>query len=160
LKKVTFLFVLLFAVHSVGFAAIGGSSAPKTSSPPPLPKSSTSQPSTSPSTSSQQGYSPSAPASSYSEKAPATAAKPSTTAIPQQQQSGGFLRSAGLFGGGMLLGSMLGGMMGFGQNSMLASLINVLFIAMLAGGALMGVRYLWNKFQASRRKDDEIDRRF
>ena len=57
------------------------------------------------------------------------------------------------FGGGMLLGGMLGSMFGHGSmlggGSMLGSLlglvINVLFIA----GIFMAGRYLWNKMRAN-----------
>jgi len=152
MKKILLLtFMVIFALQSVGLAAVSGSrssSAPK-SSP------SISQPSTSSSssTSTTSGYKPSAPASSYSDKAPAAATK--TQQQAQQSTGSSFLRNAGLFGGGMLLGSMLGGMFGFGSSGMFASIMGMLFNVMAIGLLFMAGRYLWNRFQESRRKKDE-----
>lgn len=142
MKKLLLLtFVFMFAFNTVSFAAVSGSKA-RTSSPstkPPTTQSSPTKDTTS-------GYKPSAPAQSYSEKAPA--AKPnSQTQQPAQSNTGGFWRNAGLLGGGMLLGSMLGGMFGFGNSGMFASIMGMLFNVMLLAGVFMAGRYLWNKFK-------------
>lgn len=145
MKKLLLLtFVFMFAFNAVSFAAVGGSKS-RVSSPSYKPP--TTQ--TSPSKSTTNEYKPSAPAQSYGDKAPA-AAKPNSQTMQQpaqQSNTGGFLRNAGLFGGGMLLGSMLGGMFGFGNSGMFASIMGMLFNVMLMAGIFMAGRYLWNKFK-------------
>ena len=151
-KILLFTFLLLFAFQSMTFAAVSGSkgsSAPRTPSvsrPAAAPSSPTS-PSTAP------GYKPSTPATSYNDKAPATAAKPQQTAQPSTGSS--FLRNAAMIGGGMLLGSMLGNMFGFGSNGMFAEIIGVLFNVMLVFLVVFGLRYAWTRYRASREKKDE-----
>lgn len=142
MKKLLLLtFLFMFAFNAVSFAAVSGSKA-RTSSPSVKPPTTQSAPTQNKSTE----YKPSAPAQSYGEKAPAAAAKPNTQA-PVQQNSGGFLRNAGLFGGGMLLGSMLGGMFGFGNSGMFANIIGMVFNVMLLAGIFMAGRFLWEKFK-------------
>lgn len=146
-KLLVFTFMLVFAFQSIGLAAVSGSrgtSAPKSSPGFSTPSSSSS----STSTTKTSEYKPSAPASSYSDKAPTAA----TNAQQQAQQStnGGFLRNAGMFGGGMLLGSMLGGMLGFGPSGMFASLLGMMFNVLAIGLIFMAGRYVWNRFKESR----------
>ncbi len=130
--------LLMFVCQSMSFAAISGS---KGISAPRSAPSLSSQPA---SGSSSSSYKPSAPATSYSNKAPLAA---------QSQQSTGssFLRSAGLFGGGMLLGSMLGGMFGAGSSGMFSQMFGMLFNAIAIGLIFMAARYGWNRFQESRK---------
>lgn len=64
------------------------------------------------------------------------------------------MRNAGLFGGGMLLGSMLGGMFGFGSSGMFSEIIGMLINAAVIGLVFMAGRYAWNRFQDSRKKKD------
>ncbi len=146
MKKLLLLtFVFMFAFNAVSFAAVSGSK-PKMSSPSPKPPTTQS----SPTKDTTSEYKPSAPAQSYSEKAPAAAAKPNSQTMQQpaqQSNTGGFLRNAGLFGGGMLLGSMLGGMFGFGNSGMFASIMGMLFNVILLAGVFMAGRYLWDKFK-------------
>ena len=101
-KLLVLTFLFIFALQSVGLAAVSsskGSSAPRSSGSITQKAPSTSQ--TSPNTSS--GYKSSAPASSYSEKAPTAATKPQ---LQQPQSTGnGFLRSAAMFGGGSVVWS-------------------------------------------------------
>lgn len=136
MKKLLILtFLFAFAFNSIGFAAIGGSK-PKMSAPRSAP--------TQQAPNSTSDYKPSAPASSYSEKAPA--AKTATPQAGQQQStSGGFMRSLGMIGGGMLLGGMLGSM--FGNSPFMASLVEMLFNVLILAGIFIGGRYLWNKFK-------------
>ena len=142
MKKLLLLtFVFMFACNAVSFAAVSGS---KSKMSAPKSKPSTTQ--TSPAQSGSSDYKPSAPAQSYSEKAPAAATKPNAQAATQSN-SGGFLRTAGLLGGGMLLGSMLGGMFGFGGSGMFANIIGMLFNVMLLAGVVMAGRFLWTKFK-------------
>jgi predicted lipid-binding transport protein (Tim44 family) len=155
MKKLLLLtFVFMFAFQSMSFAAIGGSkgvSAPKSS-----PHTTQSAPSTSPTSPNKTSdYKPSAPANSYSDKAPATAAKTQQT---QQSTGSSFLRNAGLFGGGMLLGSMLGGMFGLGSSGIFSEIIGMFFNVMIIGLIFMAGRYAWNRFQESRKKKDNIRR--
>lgn len=142
-KVLLFTFVFMFALNTVSFAAVSGSKA-RTSSPSTKP--STTQ--SAPAKDTTNSYKPSAPAQSYDQKAPAAAAKPNTAQqSTQQSNTGGFLRNAGLFGGGMLLGSMLGSMFGFGNSGMFASLMGMMFNVILLAGIFMAARYLWDKFK-------------
>lgn len=63
------------------------------------------------------------------------------------------MRGLGMFGGGMLLGSLLGGAFGFGSNGMFATLAGVLLNILLIGGVIMAVRFVWDKFK-QRRQDN------
>jgi len=154
-KILTLTLVLLFAFSTIGFAAKGGS---KVRMPSPSPKPPTTQ--SAPSQKGVSDYKPSAPAQSYGDKAPAAAAKPNTQAGQQamQQTGGGFLRTAGLLGGGMLLGSMLGGMFGFGSEGMFAMLIGMFFNIIVLVGVFMAARFIWNKFK-NKDKDNDYRRR-
>lgn len=143
MKKLLLLtFLFMFAFSTVSFAAVSGSK-PKPSAPAAKPPTTQSAPSQN----KPSEYKPSAPAQSYNEKAPAAAAKPNTQTPAQQNSSGGFLRNAGLFGGGMLLGSMLGGMFGFGNSGMFANLMGMFFNILLLAGIFMAGRFLWDKFK-------------
>lgn len=150
--------VLLVAFSSVSFAAVSSSKSKSFSAPRPSTGSTTVKPS-SPQTAPDSGYKPSAPSSSYSDKAPASQNKPGVSQpVPQQPQSGGFWRNAGIFGSGMLLGGMLGHMFGFGNSGFFASLmgmiINVLFLlALIAAG-----RWVWNYFK-NKDRDKREERR-
>lgn len=150
MKKIfTLTLVLLFALSTVCFAAKGGVKIRM-----PSPKAPTTQ--SAPSPKGAGDYKPSAPAQSYGNKAPATA-KPNTQAgQPMQLPGGGFLRTAGLLGGGMLLGSMLGGMFGFGSEGMFAMLIGMFFNIIILVGIFMAGRFLWNKLKT---RDTENDYR-
>lgn len=142
MKKLFLLtFMFIFAFNAVSFAAVGGSKS-KVSTPSSKPA--TTQ--TAPSQNNSTNYKPSAPAQSYTEKAPATAAKPNTQAA-QQQTGNSFLRNAGMFAGGMFLGSMLGNMFGFGNSGMFADIIGMVFNVILLAGIFMAGRFLWNKFR-------------
>lgn len=142
MKKIVLLtLICLFSVNVVCFAAVSGSKS-RTSSPSPKP------PTTQTAPNSSSGYKPSAPANSYSSQAPA--AKQTAPAAAQQPASGGFMRNLAMFGGGMLVGSMLGGMFGFGNSGMFATLTGLLFNIILLAGVFMAGRYLWNKFKKSK----------
>jgi hypothetical protein len=145
-KLVLLTFVFMFVCNTVSFAAVSGSK-PKTSAPSSVKPPTTMQ--ASPAKDTTSGYKPSAPAQSYSDKAPAAKSNSPTMQQPSAQQSntGGFLRNAGLFGGGMLLGSMLGGMFGFGHSGMFASLLGMMFNVMLLAALFMAGRFLWDKFK-------------
>lgn len=139
-KILLFSFMLLFAFHAVGFAAVSGSKA-KPSAPASRPSTTQTAPST--------GYKPSAPANSYTEKAPA--AKTAAQQAPAQT-SGGFMRNLGLFGGGMLLGCLLGNMFGFGHSGMFANMMGILFNIVFLAAIFMAGRYLWDKFRNNSRR--------
>ena len=142
-KLLVFTFLFMFAAQSMSFAAVSGSkgapSAPRSSPGVSQPAA----PSTTP------GYKPSAPAASYNDKAPAAAARPQQ---PQAQQStgGSFLRTAAMIGGGMLLGSMLGNMFGFGSNAMMSQIAGIVLNVLILGLIFMAGRYLWTRFRAGR----------
>jgi predicted lipid-binding transport protein (Tim44 family) len=147
MKKLFILtFLFAFAFNAIGFAAVS-SSKPKMSSPAPkAPSTQQAAPST------DSGYKPSAPSSSYSEKAPAAAAKSAQPNV-QQPSSGGFMRNIALLGGGMMLGSMLGNMFGFGNSGMFAEIIGLLFNVMLFVGVFMAGRFLWDKYKKSQEEN-------
>ena len=52
------------------------------------------------------------------------------------------MRNMALFGGGMMLGGLLGNMFGFGAGSFFAEMIGMLFNVMLLAGVFMGARFL------------------
>ena len=136
MKKFLLLtFVFVFAVHAVGFAAVGGSK-PRMSTPRP--------PTTQKAAPPASNYKPSAPASSYTEKAPAAKAASPQTAQPA---TGGFMRNFGMFGGGMLLGGLLGNMFGFGHGGMFANMMGILFNIMALAAVFMVGRYIWDKMR-------------
>lgn len=148
-RLLVFTFLFVFAFQAIGLAAVGGSK--KSFSPAPKPPTTQKAAPSTPAPDTSSGYKPSAPASSYSDKAPAAATKPGQATAPvQQPSSGGFLRNMALLGGGMMLGSMLGSMFGFGAGSFFAEMIGMLFNVILLVGAFMGIRYLWNRFKKSK----------
>lgn len=157
MKKITlFAFLAIFALQSVAFAAVGGSKK-GTSSPPPPPQKSTSSSSAAPTSpppapKTAPDYKPSAPATQLDQKAPG--AKPNAPAAPQQSTGSNLLRNIGMFGGGMLAGSMLSNMFGFGQGvngGMAAGIFGLLFNVLMLAGIFMGGRFLWNKYKASKK---------
>ena len=146
-KILAFTLMLLLAFSSVSLAAVSSS---KSSSPSRSSSSTTVKPSTpqaAPGTSGSSGYKPSAPASSYSDTAPSAQNKTST-GFPsaQQSSSGGFWRNAGFFGGGMLLGGLLGNMFGFGHSGMLSSIAGMLSDLIILALVVLAVRWAWNRF--------------
>ena len=100
-------------------------------------------------------YQPSKPANTLSKEAPsASATRPSTASpAPQQQQSssrlGSFLRGAGLFAGGMMLGSLFSHALGFGGvgggfgSDVMGLIFNLIFLYI----AYRVIRYVWNRFR-------------
>lgn len=149
MKKILVLaMIFVFAFSSVSFAAIGGSrksvSSPSIGSS--MPKGAPSQ-QASPSGS---NYKPTAPSNSYSDKAPASQAKPGAQQAAQQT-SGGFMRSAGMFAGGMLMGSMLSSMLGFGNMGGFASILGMIFNVIILAAIFMGIRYLWTRFRNNKK---------
>jgi len=154
-KILLFAFLLLFAVQSIGLAAVSGSkgsSAPKSSPAVSRPATTPTSPAAPTSPNTAPGYKPSAPASSYNDKAPAAAPKSQQAAQPSTGSS--FLRNAAMIGGGMLLGSMLGHMFGFGANGMFAEIIGVIFNLMLVFLVVFGLRYAWTRYQANKAKKE------
>lgn len=150
MKKLSLLiFILVFAASAVGLAAPSSS---KSMSAPKPPATQTAPKAPAPTqTAPASEYKPSAPASSYSNTAP----KPAQS-IPQatQPSGGGFLRTIGMVGSGMLIGGLLGNMFGFGHSAMLTSLIGILFNILVLVGILMVGRYLWNRFKTGRAHAD------
>lgn len=149
-KIITLMLVFVFAFSSVSFAAVSSS---RKSSSPSMGSSTTKSVQSQQAAPSTQGsnYKPSAPGSSYGDKAPASQAKPGMQQTPQQQNSGGFLRNLGMFGGGMLMGSMLSSMLGFGNMGGMASIFGILFNIIVLAAVFMGIRYLWNRFRNNRK---------
>jgi hypothetical protein len=145
-KSLLLTFVFILAFQTLCFAAVSGAKPSRPSTPPPLPSASQAAPAPAPT----NGYKPSAPASSYSDKAPAV--QPSAPANMQQPASGGFMRNLGMLGGGMLLGSMLGGMFGFGNSGMFSSLLGMLFTAIPIVGIIMLGRFLWDRYKKNQAK--------
>ena len=143
MKKLLILtFVLVFAFQSVGLAAKGGSRV-RVSPPRPATMQQAKPPAS--------NYKPSAPASSYSEKAP-TAKTASPQATAQQPAAGGFMRNFGMFGGGMLLGGLLGNMFGFGHVGFFANMLGIIFNIILLAGIFMAGRFIWSKLTSRERR--------
>lgn len=150
MKKILALaLIFVFAFSSVSFAAVGGSrkSFSKPSVGSSMPKGAPSQQAAP----SGSNYKPTAPSNSYSDKAPAGQAKPGMQQAAQQQTSGGFMRSAGMFAGGMLMGSMLSSMLGFGAMDGMASIFGMIFNVIILAAIFMGIRYLWTRFRNNKK---------
>jgi len=146
-KLLVFAFLFMFAFQSMSLAAVSGSKG--ATSAPRAPR--VSQPTPSPTAPSQAapGYKPSAPANSYNDKAPAPTARPQQPQAPQSTGNS-FLRTAAMIGGGMLLGSMLGNMFGFGSNAMMSQIAGIILNILILGLVFMVGRYLWMRFRAGR----------
>lgn len=148
------LFLCLFVVQSIGFAAIGGKrggfSAPR--------RPSYSAPSKAPSQSvkPKNDYKPSKNAKDLQKEAPAAGAKSNANAAaqataPQTSRMGGMLRNMAVFAGGMMLGSMMANLFGLNGGFMadiLGLLVNVALVAIVVKLLMM----LWKKL---RRKDED-----
>ena len=144
--------MFVFAIQSTGLAAVSSSKAK-----PSAPTRSTTTQKAAPSTQKpDSSYKPSAPASSYSEKAPATKPNQASTANPSATAttSGSFMRNAAMIGGGMLLGSMLGNLFGFGANGAFAEIVGFLFNLLLLAGIGYGGLYLWRRFKQNKQDDN------
>ena len=150
-KLLVFTFLFMFAFQSLGFAAIGGAK-----KAPSMPQTNSIQ-QKAPANSQTSGYKPSTSAQSYSEKAPAAKSQQS---MPQQQNSSSFLRNLGMFGGGMLLGSMLSHAFGFGATGFFSEIIGMIFNVIAIGLIFMAGRYLWNRFRDSKRNKDRWERKY
>lgn len=136
-KLFIFTFLFIFAVQNIGFAAVSSSKTRRFSPAPQKPSISQTAPSS--------GYKPSAPADSYKQTAPT--GKTTNPSTAQPPANNGFMRGLGLFGGGMLLGSLFGNSLGFGSSGLFASLIGLFFNILIIGGILMAGRFLWGKFR-------------
>ena len=141
MKRILLLtFLLIFALNSFAFAAKSSS---KPSSPSRPSTSAPVAPTTSPAqTSPSTGYKPSAPANTYSDKAPAVKPPAPPQAAPQSSGSS-WLRNAGMFAGGMLLGGMLSNMFGHGNSGMLADILGILISVIPIIAIFMLGRFLW-----------------
>ena len=103
-----------------------------------------------------QEYAPSKSAKEYNSTAPsATNSKPSARTAGSGW--GGTLRNIGLLAGGMMLGSMLANMFGFGFGSLMADILglvaNVAILAML----FIAVRWAWRKFSGRGKKETRYE---
>lgn len=156
MKKIMALtLMLMMLVSTVCFAAVSSSGSKSSSSS--SSKSSTSAPASTSKTAptGTDTYKPSAPASSYSDKAPAKQPAPGVQQnSPSQSTGSSFWRNASLFGGGMLAGSMLGNLFGYGNNMGMgggSSLFGMLLNLLIIGGVIMGIRFLWDKYKNKNR---------
>ena len=141
MKRILLLtFLLIFALNSFAFAA-------KSSSKPSSPsRPSTSAPAANTTPPAQatpnSGYKPSAPANTYSDKAPAVKPPAPPQTAPQSSGSS-WLRNAGMFAGGMMLGGMLSNMFGHGNSGMLADILGILISVIPIIAIFMLGRFLW-----------------
>lgn len=155
-KVLVMAMLCFFSLYAVGDAARGGSrikapSAPKATQKAPVTKTDPSK---------DSGYKASAPANSYSDKAPAANAKTPNSAAAAQSSSpfGGFMRSVGMFAGGMMLGSLLGSM--FGMNGFMTDILGLLMNVLIIGAVVVLAKMLWNKFRNNDKpKYDDFNRR-
>lgn len=159
-KIVTMLFLCLFVVQSIGFAAIGGKRGGGFSMPRKSPSVSSPAKTPGPAAKPQSGYKPSKDAKSLEKDAPAAGAKSnanaaqSRPAAPQTSMMGGMLRNMAIFGGGMLIGSMLANLFGLHGGffaDLLGILVNVALVVVVVKLAML----LWRKFR--QRKDRESE---
>ena len=140
MKRILLLtFLLIFALNSLAFAA-KSSSRP---SSPSRPSTSTPAAKTAPAQETpNSGYKPSAPANTYSDKAPAVKPPAPPQTAPQSSGSS-WLRNAGMFAGGMMLGGLLSNMFGHGSSGMLADILGILISVIPIIAIFMLGRFLW-----------------
>ena len=120
-----FAITAVAAVPSVAMAARGGAriSAPRVQAPAARPSTpSTSRPSASPN---QREYKPSQNASSIKDQAPSARTGTGTTANIGSRW-GNTMRNIGLLAGGMMLGSLLGHLFGFGMGGFMSDILGLL----------------------------------
>ncbi len=151
MKKVIAFTLMLFMLGSAVCLAAVSSSGSKSSSSSSSSKPATSTPSlnkqTQPTNNSGE-YKPSAPTNSYSDKTPAKQSTPNSQQTNQSTSSNSsFWRNASMFGGGMLAGSLLGNLFGFGHMGGGSSIFGMIINLLMIGGIIMGIRYLWNKYK-------------
>lgn len=146
MKKVMALtLMLMMFVSTVCFAAVSSSGSKPSSS---SSKSSSSVPSSSKQAAPSGSYQPTAPGSSYSDKAPAKQTAPSAQQnIQPQSPTNSFWRNASMIGGGMLAGSLLGNLFGYGNMGGISSIFGMLINLLMIGGVVMGIRYFWNQYK-------------
>ena len=138
-KIMTVLVVTLFAMSSMAFAARGGA---KISAPKAAPSISTSKNAPAASSPSTKEYTPSNDAKSLSKDAPTAGTASAASAAKSSSPWGGMMRNIGLLAGGMMLGSLLSGMLGMG-GGMMSDVLGLLMNIALAGIVFMLIRALW-----------------
>lgn len=149
-----------------GGAKLGGGA--KVSAPAPKPAASTAAPKSNATTESakkdspnNKEYAPSKKADEHSNTAPAAknntnnanAANPANTANSGSRW-GSALRTMGLLAGGMMLGSLLSSMFGFGMGGLLADILGVVANIAILMVVIMAIKWAWNKFRGNKSQND------
>ena len=167
LKKIGVLLVAAAFAVSAGAgtadAAKGGGriSTPKVSAPKAAPKASTPSASTKKDSPNTKEYAPSKKADQYSESAPAAkSATPNTAsnaAAASAQKSTGWgsaLRTMGMLAGGMMLGSMLGHLFGFGGAGLFADIMGLVGNLAIIAAVIYLVNMLVRRFMNRKSSND------
>lgn len=153
IKKISFFsFLLIFALSGICSAA-KSSSRPASRPSTPITRSAPATESTPTS-----GYKPSAPASSYTDKAP-DIKQSATNQMPSQSTGSSWMRSAGMFAGGMMMGGLLSNMMGYGNSGLLANIMGMLISFVPIILIFMLGRFLWNRYK-NKQEDDQRNNRY
>lgn len=165
-KKVTVLVMAAIMASSafagpVADAAKGGAklSAPKVSAPAkpaPAANSNSTTKTEQKAGPNQQEYAPSKKADQHSDTAPAAKnnanANANNAAAANTANTGSrwgsALRTVGLLAGGMMLGSLLGSMFGFGEG-LLADILGLVANIAMFMLAFMAIKWIWNKFRGN-----------
>lgn len=168
-KKIGVLLVAAAFAISAGAgtadAAKGGGkiAAPKVSAPKAAPAPKASTPSASEAkkdTPNTKEYAPSKKADQYKENAPAAksaAANPASNAVASVQKSSGWgsaLRTVGMLAGGMMLGSMLSHLFGFGGSGLLADIMGLLVNLAMAAVVVYLVKMLVGWFMKKKQNNN------
>ena len=149
IRKISFFTFLLIFVLSGICSAAKSSSRPVSRPSAPITRSAPTTESTTTS-----GYKPSAPASSYTDKVPSA-----TTQLPSQSTGSSWMRSAGMFAGGMMMGGLLSNMMGYGNSGLLANIMGMLISFVPIIMIFMLGRFLWNRYK-KKQEDDQRNNRY
>jgi predicted lipid-binding transport protein (Tim44 family) len=93
----------------------------------------------------QKEYTPSKSAKELSPTAPGAKAAAKTSGTGW----GNALRNVGLFAGGMMLGSMLGHLFGWGMGGLMSDIMGLFMNGLMLGCLFVAARWLWRRFRGS-----------
>ena len=144
--------ICILSCSSICFAARGGArlSTPKTPAVT-RPAQPATSPAAKPASPNNNEYKPSQNANAIKPNAPAsTKPQPGSTARTSTGW-GNMLRGMGIFAGGMMLGSLLSGMLGMG-GGMMSDVLGLLMNIALAGIVFMLIRALWRRLRGRNNK--------
>lgn len=98
-------------------------------------------------------------AGSQTKQQAAANTKTAGTTAGQTSRFGNTLRNIGLLAGGMFLGSMLAGLLGWGSMGILSTILGLFMNLLILMALIAAVRWLWHKIRRNGRSSDDAYRR-